>query len=232
MKACQDKIGLELELGWDEKIYKEIRTEPFWDYHSDGSIGCYREGVARELVTSPVKVKNLKKLVDKVFEAYRGVVEANDSMGLHIHQSFKTKQITKVFQDWNFIKFFVEELETASHEGALRGRGNPDETVADRLADALMQESRYASLFKTRLDYDKHIYNLEHRYKAINYCSLRSYQTIETRIFPAFQNAEGVIRALGFTLRVFNKFYKSHKNNHFEDSIEVNTGKETITIGG
>ena len=177
-----DKLGLEIECGVEIKcdkngeITKRLKPDQltFFKLASDGSIGTNNRRTSEpvELVSIPLNPADVDKAID---EAYKHINEINNTMGFHVHMSFKKdedywKTTTK--------KFFTHIVDSAKEEYPewIKGRFSGKWCVP-KITEKEMDIQIKAS--------DKN----GCRYKALNYCK-GLHNTIEFRFFKATQDKE------------------------------------------
>ena len=126
MDVSEMAIGYELEAGLkDCDKVDEIADELGFEIGDDGSVCCDDMDTREAELNSPVyrgkkgkklwRIFEIKKpeMDDKLFVDFEQMVhyvkEINDSMGLHIHVSFRHKKYYDYLFSFAFVKFFQKE---------------------------------------------------------------------------------------------------------------------------
>ncbi len=202
-----NKFGVELET-----ISNGCHSH-FWNIHSDPSIETKNDNEHlhfNEYVTEPLDYPaQVKTFYNEVKKLYEEIVEINDTMGLHIHLSFKNNDYRDRLISYRFYSYFMSRI--------------------NELMNKLNEYER--KQLKSRIEYNAYskrntknfFYNMfKSRYRHINYVSLLDHTTIEFRLYPAMETTISVINTLNFTTRVVNSFLQKTNNLKYSVKSEIN----------
>lgn len=195
-----DRIGVELEGGWNSNINRKI--------YADGSVRVvapYRGEVASPPSTLEEIAKYIKNNTPDVVD---------DSCGLHIHMSFKNNSSSFLtLMEKDFYIFFKNQM----REWGILQNLKPTHQFWHRLAG----ENRFC---KDAFQPEKQVHMKgkgDHRYTQLNYC-YAMHGTIECRLFPGFTDPDIIISAVHALVKCYEDYLESKKNemnDEFHDAV-------------
>lgn len=168
-----NKIGVELEATILEDSNPTHPTD--WKIVSDGSIHSnHSNGKAVEFVTKPLDTMGLIQTLRKI---EKNVIEVNQSMGFHVHFSFKNPADYERLLSKRFFSYFVRKTKqwaTKNDDKKLLARFNNHycKTRTTKNIESVLQE-QYRAESKNSC-----------RYYALNFAK-NQHGTLEIRLFPA-----------------------------------------------
>lgn len=180
MKNYINKIGVEIEGGWEDKP-DELKC--------DVSVNNELADYTGEVVSYPMTIDEVK---DWILNNYPDATD--DSCGLHVHLSFIDNVYYQLLMSRHFYTFYIKKMYlfknkigNAYLEDRLNGYNtyckdeyNPDEQAAATNKECI-------------------------RYALINYC-YNQHGTIEFRALPAFDNPRDAVRAVLYTIKIVNYY--------------------------
>lgn len=198
-----DKIGVEIEGGWEGEPY----ISPFKDISliADGSIDGQNLKTKRlgtvhigEAVSPPFPFEKLKELEEWIISHYPSGV--NETCAFHIHVSLLSDDDYSTLMSWKFTRrFLMAAVEWGKDEGI--GAKSPFwERVFGRnlfCTKAFNPDAQAAKVEKRHND--------KERYGVFNFCH-GVHHTVECRVFPAFATSQQAVSALKFLLKFIQKF--------------------------
>jgi len=184
-----DKIGTEIECG--AYRYDEI---PGFVLDDDGSINTSNNLVTAEYKSKPTN--NLRLLAKRMYKLYDNIGDINETMGLHIHISLKDqtdyfrlcsvrfwKYLYAQFRKTSFWSSNIQKYRLLAHDG--RGGEYCENINEPRDIDRTFSGSRY---------------------RAINFDSMRKFNTVEFRFFKAMTSPNEVMKAVKFLIKNINTY--------------------------
>ncbi|MHA1880432.1 MAG: amidoligase family protein [Candidatus Heimdallarchaeota archaeon] len=214
-----NKIGVELEAGYVPDLPAEKIKKLGWKITTDGSIRIKQIGNhAYEIVSPPIS--NIKQLYKGVRFVYRFVREVNESMGLHIHVSFKKKTYYQKVASMSFFYYFLKKLERSDLINEIPNllyrlqscSWASNKICPHQIDDQIIAERKMGTI----------------RYTAINFCRTL-HNTIEIRIFPAVSEPEQVFKCVNFSIRAINSYLAKQLRKQY-DLIEKDVEKRKLLI--
>lgn len=195
-----DKIGAELEFGTNYADKTILRNVKGTDITGDGSIHAKKATRAREILLQATKIKDIDGLKQRVLGLKKYVNETNNSMGFHIHVSFKNHSDYAKIYNYNFYREFIKEY----------AKNFTTKEELSRLNNSYC--SRYKSLKHFSNNTSQQVLSeyKSNRYFAVNYNSYNIHNTIEFRIFPA-NNPERLIQYIDFTVNFIKDWLKKSR---------------------
>lgn len=202
-----DKIGVEIECAIQKVDGNYPRIEKFNHTH-DGSIRTRTNGYyGREYVSKPINYKSdwdnedMSQLEAGLYQLYKSHgIKVNESMGLHVHVSFYDDFFYHALASETFRDYFMDKVASSElYENNERLRERFDGVnYAEPVTSSDLQSSLNGHLGNTR--YRHFIYR-----KGMN--------TIEFRLFPAFDTMNQVKQAIELITEsvngfLFNKMYE------------------------
>lgn len=197
-----DKVGVEIEAGLiDTNLSYPLKDN--WSVTNDGSISSYTH-VAKELVSEPFPIKSINKLFADIKNIYSIIGDINDSMGFHIHISFREKRHYMNLASLEFCKYFFNKLQSDNVLWSLihAQEQNRYRWASPEYKDCYQIDTQIA-------EYDKS----ECRYKMLNF-AYNQHRTIECRIFPAMESANEAIYAIKFYIKTVNQYLSDKLYKH------------------
>lgn len=196
------KIGAEIETGLkDEKFLKPLEKTGYLKISDDGSIRVMEPYNSIEIQTKPFLLSEkdiLFKIIDLI-DAQKPLI--NDSMGFHLHISFKNFLEYQKLYNYKFIEFFKNEYKREFKE---------DTDDLKRL------NNHYSKAYKNETDFNLNTLRQLRdktksgsRYFFINFNSFNLYKTIEFRIFR-FNRGEKLKQYINFLINVVEKYLKEN----------------------
>ena len=192
MRTKLDRFGLEIEGEFSDKLLEKLQEVGI--IKSDNSVYSCRGGLhtnlsCAEFNSRPYEITELSTAKEEVFALLEKYYEKkefhfNKTCGFHIHISFRPQRPPEMLSS-QFANYFLAELKKEMG-GVLKRRKDNNYCNADFIDD-------------------KYIARPIDRYKAINYCALTKFKTIEFRIFPA-NKPKVMLYFLEFTLDRIKKF--------------------------
>ncbi len=224
--------GVELEGGFDGN-YESAAEGRGWVVDYDESVETWAENA--ELV-SPV-YDNLDLLKNDLEALYRYMVDANSSMGFHIHIGVP-RPVYYLLSSWGFVDFFQKKVgdqfpETrrrlANHFcGAWRGPDAP--------GDVYYPDPDWPRNHTLQMQAPgKYSENNNDRFKAINYC-YGLHKTIEFRLFPAVEDYYKAFEYLDFVKWAVGEWVAKHDLDPIHEGVEEaeaagNEGEVVVDLG-
>ncbi len=214
-----DKIGVEIEGGWNEPdcICREDMKNPDCKltalnhcFGHDGSVEDLDTERHGEVVSHAFD--NLNDCLEWMDFLYPD--ESNRTCGIHIHLSFTNLQSYVKLMDRRFYNALIGGFNTWGNDNRI----NPDSAFWHRL------EGRN-SYCENKFVPDDQV-NVQHkdsvRYAHLNYC-YSLHRTMELRLLPTFQKRELAFSAVRFYYGFVNSWLKSRKitNYNLGESICV-----------
>jgi len=204
---AMNKFGIEVECAVDHDYYEDQVHPNTFDVTGDPSLNS-SEGYCREYVSHPLTAdeETISSFADDVQALYDfGITDINSSMGLHIHVSVQDDYHPGLLKTYRFYEFFMQHLE------------NSDLYESSEPLRLRMEGVRHSEPFSGEDEFASHSApdGSSGRYRHINYNALRRHGTIEFRVFPALQQADYVMEAIGITLTACNQWLI---NNNWEVS--------------
>jgi len=210
-------VGIEIEGGFKESIKTSKRRDKDFTITRDGSIHTYEQGsYDYEVVTKPFK--NLAKLRNTIKHIYKYVVEANHTMGIHIHIAVKDRDYYKL-HSYDFVKYFEQKIRDLDSETLIKRFNN---SYCKPYDDA-RQFSRIAN---RQAYYD---YKDSSRYYFINFC-YKLHGTIEFRIFNVTKDPERAYSYVRFVVKTVNDFLSKKKLQKFTETLVEPTTVTKVVI--
>lgn len=222
MEKLKGTWGIEIETSVDYSFIDSglHKILPSWEMHEDGSISS-RSGRAIEIVSDVYNDKEY--MIKDVLKLKGHLMEANKSMGIHIH--FKPENTHySTFSNTEFIRFFQDKIKskfvTMSKERGVNRfcRFLEDNDLEER---DIVQEQINAM--------GKH----DCRYRAINFCA-NTHKTIEFRIFKSTINVHKIKSYINFLYNTLNEFYAMHQkglvNKEIKTELMEDEGLELIEV--
>lgn len=201
--------GVELEGGFDpDRNWERVANRLDWSVEWDESVDTWAEN--QELV-SPVYDK-LHLLKRDLKELYSYLVDANNSMGFHIHIGVP-RPVYYLLSSWGFVNFFQNAV--IGKFPQIRGRLNNHFCVAWKGYD---WPSNHTLQVQAPGKYSP---NGNDRYKAINYC-YGLHKTIEFRLFPATEYYTTAFAYLDFVKWSVGEWVSTHELDPITESAEPN----------
>jgi hypothetical protein len=240
MDVSEMAIGYELEAGLKENSgVRNVARQLGFRIGDDGSVYCDDMDTWEAELNSPVyQGQKGKKLLffelkkpdmdNKIFSDFEQlshyVKEINDSMGLHIHVSFKNKKYYQYLFSFAFVKFFQKEYMRHFKKPVERNRANNE--YCEFYDDGDIYE------FKDIKDealgsHDK----CDARNHSVNFNSYPVHKTIEFRIFPATKRSKDFKRYVNFVTGCVTSFISEvEKEKVFEQLMERKMKKIKVNI--
>lgn len=208
-----DKIGVELEGGWTYRpddlgvdISVKILPEEFECDHPCHCYVCMPDGNecgvvhTGEVRSRPYKSWHILKWMDENYPEY-----VNDTCGMHIHISLKSKKSYILLMEPKFYATFLREVERFAEANIPK-----DHYFWKRFAGAEKYCQRKFSPNQQIGDKRK----VESRRTHLNYC-YALHGTLENRLFPMF----GEFALAAKCLKWYSKFVETYLENNTEDII-------------
>lgn len=214
-----DKIGIELELGVKRTESGALPSVKKFNHVADGSISVSRRKrdngfKAREYVSKPCDYNknwttdDLNELESGLYRLYK-THEAfgNDSMGTHVHMSFRRPIWKQALASMKFQKHLIKKIEDSD----LYDR---NKRLRERLDGV-----QYSKPFKGHQGIQSTI-NGSRSYRHFTFRS----ETIEFRVMPAFNKKRDVRAAVNLLAEAVNSFLWN-KKHEFEEQAELKSDK-------
>lgn len=181
-----NKVGVELEGGWDEEPDGEEVKE-------DGSVRILDVSYVGEVVSAPLNnMDYLSRWARTVYPAY-----TDRSCGLHVHVSLNDQNDMALLAETAFWNYYLRYMESWC------GRINSQRDHL-RLHIRLVGDERYcARNFSPadQLDTDN-----EERYTQLNFCAWEKFGTLEFRVLPMFHSISRAIRGIFTIIRCVESY--------------------------
>lgn len=190
-----DKIGVELEGGWDERptfyiMRNHLDSSVVGEAH-DGSVRVNASWVG-EVRVGPLEFKNLTEW-QRVLKCM-WPQHTNYSCGMHVHLSFKSIRHYDLLANsqvlWPMLRERLEVFQQKNFKFA-----------NSRLAKRLKGDNQYCRT--NRLGPEtawKQLRGDEDRYKAVNWCAFPQHGTLEIRVLPQISSpAKGLAMIMTVT---------------------------------
>ncbi len=208
-----DKIGIELEGGWDTVIN---------GIYSDLSVKV-NAPVKGEICSPPLSLEEIKEWLRTRVPKY-----IDQTCGVHVHVSFKNKVSNFLtLMDPKFYEFFKAKMAKwaaedvklrATHEFWKRFRGE------NRFCRDVFQPEKQISIsHKGVLDLEGHDY----RYTQLNYC-FSMHGTIECRLLPGFTDYDTTVSAIEALINCYEAYLTCHSAKTVS-VFESNISQEEIS---
>jgi hypothetical protein len=185
-----NKVGVELEGAW-------LTRPPNAAFTHDGSVsvpGLFdRVG---EYVSAPIAT--WPDVITWVTETYPS--KANDTCGMHVHTSFKSKRDYARLMTPEFWEYFTERI-TAWGRRVNLGLNHP-------FWRRLEGSNQYChKRFQPDVQVTQRRKYYSERYTQLNYC-FRIHGTIECRLFPVFKEARIAVSAINELLDIYETYLR------------------------
>lgn len=224
-----DKVGLELEGGWDtmpkevlgrmevdnsvqfapiEEIVEELDEKgkrlslKGLDANGRRVPMAYRG----ELVSNPIPLKTVESIGTWMWRGYPQAV--NETCGLHVHMSFLDKMNYQRLMCPEYGAYIISELRKFADEQGLpadhmlRQRLNPEHAWTKQHCEHVYRGDH--QVLVGGKDYRSRG-KAHSRYTAINYCNMQ-HGTLECRLLPMFEDVEMAVRAVWVVVNATNRF--------------------------
>ena len=209
-----DKIGIEVECAIQKVDGNYPRVEKFNHTH-DGSVNSRTNGYyGREYVSKPVNYKadwdnkDMSQLEAGLYQLYKTHgIHVNDSMGLHVHVSFYDEFFYHALASEKFRDYFMDKVansELFDKNPRLRERFD-----GVNYAEPVNSDDLQASLSGRA--------GGSRRYRHFIYRP--GMETIEFRLFPAFDSMNDVKQAIGIITEAVNGFLFNKKYELEESEV-------------
>ncbi len=219
--------GVELEGGF-EGDYEGAADACGWDVDYDESIDTC--AASAELV-SPVYDK-LHLLKHDLKTLYPYIVDANNSMGFHIHIGVP-RPVYYLLSSWGFVDFFQQKVGDEFPE--VRSRltnhfcgawGGPGGSPPNRYGVGPDWPRNHTLQVQAPGKYSQ---NGNDRYKAINYC-YGLHKTIEFRLFPAVNDYHEAFEYLDFVKWAVGEWVSTHDLTPIRWEVEDNMAEDEVIV--
>lgn len=206
--AFVDKIGLELEGGWEE--------EPS-GYHiaGDASVRC-NGNILGEVRTDPKSV--LKEVFNEINTKYPDDID--QSCGMHIHVSTK-KGVFFLLATDEFKDYFLRRMGVFAKY--LRHSGN--ETDYKRFLARLNNSNRYCKRDFLPVEQLRHV---DSRRTMLNFSAYREHGTVECRLMPMFEKISNARMATYEVADTFEQFLEHNQHKLTEVEVDVTLNSEEL----
>lgn len=207
-----NKVGIELEGGWSERVGDVIRCRPR-HLKSDGSVCVSLDGIGwvGEIASHPI-TPSAQVLGQWIRRNYPDKV--NDTCGIHVHVSTLwendyAKLINRDFQVclFQFLKDFGEKHKLGTnHELWTRLKGG---------------RSYCKPQWKGNSQFEG---GSDDRYTAINFMAYKRHGTVEIRVLPAFRDAHMAVKGIYTVIRAVESFLSTVDNlGHFKTNFSFSS---------
>lgn len=175
-----DRIGVELEGGWDEEPADEKVFE-------DGSV--YVDApYPGEIVSRPTRdLEDLSNWISRVYPDH-----LDHTCGLHVHISVLDKNDMALLAEEHFWFYYLRYMESwASH---ITNKIDKEKLVGRLTGDAFANRTNYCRrIFISARQLDEDEYD---RYTQLNFCAWHKFKTLEFRVLPMFVSLRRSIRGI------------------------------------
>lgn len=196
-----NKVGVELEGGFDQEIFERARIKNWW--HHDGSVSV-PSGENGE-IASPA-FDNLDLLAQFISKYYPK--EVNKTCGFHIHISLNSNLDYSRLMTKRFHRYFLKMWESWGKRCNIQNK---------QFWERLREESPEAKQYCKRKFEDpfRQAYQEERssRYHQLNFC-WKKHGTMENRMLPMFKEADLGINALKFYVGFVEKWLTLQKREY------------------
>jgi hypothetical protein len=240
MDVSEMAIGYELEAGLENSgDVKNVARQLGFHIGEDGSVCCddfdnweaeLRSPVYRGKKGKKLWMWELKKpeIDDKLFSDFEQlshyVREINDSMGLHIHVSFKNKKHYQYLFSLAFVKFFQKEY----------ARNFKKPVERDRMDNEFCEFYDTDDVYEFNDIKDEALGShdkCDARCHSVNFNAYPVHKTIEFRIFPATKKATDFKRYVNFVTCCVTSFISEvEKEKVFETLMEQRMKKVKVKV--
>jgi hypothetical protein len=242
MDVSEMAIGYELEAGLkDDGEVNRVARKLKFDLGEDGSVSCNKMDVMESELRSPVYRKHKKgkkflmfelkkpEINNKIFSDFEQlshyVGEINNSMGLHIHVSFRNKRYYQHLFSFAFVKFFQKEYSKNFTTRIEKQRRNNNYCQFYDPTDS----EEFKEILQGALDDDG---DHDNRFYAVNFNAYPVHNTIEFRIFPATKNVEDFKKYVSFVVGCVTSFVSVvEKEKAYEKLVDIKMRKINLSLG-